>query len=214
MSTSRTRVATGFDAVELERRTGAVAVRLTGQGARRLIETEPGGHRWQRVPPTEKRGRVHTSTVTVAVLDEPTTIDKALNRADVDVYRYKGSGAGGQHRNTTESAVRCVHRPTGLEARSESERSQHVNLDMAMAVLAARVLAYERDVVMGSRANVRRQQVGSGQRGDKVRTIREQDGVVTCERTGRRSRLVDYLRGDLDWCHPVVPRRGQAATTR
>jgi peptide chain release factor 1 len=168
-----------------------------------LIATEPGGHRWQRVPPNEKRGRVHTSTVTVVVLDVSEAASSGqkhvLDMRDVAIETYRGSGPGGQHRNKTESCARATHRPTGLEAKSESERSQHQNIQYALATLAARVRDHERNLARARAALVRKEQAGTGQRGDKVRTIRVQDGVVTCERTGRKHRLKEYLRGDLDW---------------
>lgn len=167
----------------------------------RLIRTEPGGHRWQRVPPNEKRGRVHTSTITVSVVEEPDDrgVGAALDKKDVRIETYKGTGPGGQHRNKTESCARAVHLPTGLEARSESERSQHQNKQYALAALAARVQAARRQAHHQAQAEVRRRQVGSGQRGDKVRTVRTQDGIVTCERSGEKRRLKDYMKGDLDW---------------
>lgn len=139
--------------------------------------------------------------MTVAVLEErAAAIAKlALNMRDVVIETYRGSGPGGQHRNKTESCARALHVPTGIEAKSESERSQHQNKQYALAALAARVAQHEREQRSLQQASVRRAQVGSGQRGDKVRTIRVQDGVVTCERTGRKSRLKEYLRGELDW---------------
>ena len=183
----------------LEQRPGFVALRLTGRGATALLRTEPGGHRWQRVPPGEKRGRVHTSTITVAVLQELDDEEVQLILADVDFDTYGGSGPGGQNRNKVMNCVRAVHRPTGLAAKSESERSLRQNKALALAVLAARVREAARRRVESERSSARRQQVGSGQRGDKIRTIRTQDGVVTCERTHRKGRLKDYLRGDLEW---------------
>jgi peptide chain release factor 1 len=164
-----------------------------------LARTEPGGHRWQRVPPNEKRGRVHTSTVTVAVFEERAAVTASLQMRDVVIETYRGSGPGGQHRNKTESCARAIHVPTGIEAKSESERSQHQNKQYALASLAARVARHARDQRAAAQASARREQVGTGQRGDKVRTIRVQDGVVTCERTGRKSRLKEYLRGELEW---------------
>lgn len=194
---------TGFDLDEIERRASSLVFRLRGRGVSRLKASEPGGHRFQRVPPTEKRGRVHTSTVTVAVFDDVVVRgDIGIDRKDIRVDTYKGSGAGGQHRNKTESCVRCVHVPTGIEAKSESERSQHINLELALALLTARVKATKLAALQSAHDDDRRRQVGSGQRGDKVRTIREQDGVVTCERTGRRARLTAYQRGELEWLWP------------
>jgi peptide chain release factor 1 len=169
---------------------------VAGRGAKELFAGERGGHRWQRVPETEKKGRVHTSTVTVAVLEAPRQTDVAIRIDDVDIETMRGSGAGGQHRNKTDSAVRARHRPTGIEVRCESERSQHLNRDLAMRVLAARVVEQARAAADGARAADRRQQVGSGMRGDKRRTIRVQDDHVTDHVDGRTWRFKTYARGD------------------
>jgi peptide chain release factor 1 len=144
--------------------------------------------------------------VTVAVLDEAVRVEDRLDPRDVDVTAYRATGPGGQHRNKTETAIRVVHRPTGIVARSESERSQHQNRLYALAALAARVAQAKRSALAQAREHERRAQVGSGMRGDKVRTLRFQDDVVTCERTGRKTRLKDYLRGDLDWLHEARSR--------
>jgi peptide chain release factor 1 len=148
------------------------------------------------VPETEKRGRVQTSTITVAVLTEPPQLDAAIRHDDVDIETMRGSGAGGQHRNKTDSAVRARHRPTGIEVRCESERSQHRNRELAMRVLAARVSDQARSAAQGDRAADRRRQVGSGMRGDKRRTIRVQDGQVTDHVDGRSWQFKSYARGD------------------
>jgi peptide chain release factor 1 len=169
---------------------------IEGRGAAALFASEAGGHRWQRVPPTEKRGRVQTSTITVAVLEEPRHVDLTIRPEDVDIETMRGSGAGGQHRNKTDSAVRAKHRPTGIEVRCESERSQHRNRELALKVLAARVADQNRTAVDGARAADRRRQVGSGMRGCKVRTIRVQHDMVVDHRTGRQWALKQYLRGD------------------
>lgn len=169
---------------------------VAGRGALALFERERGGHRWQRVPDTEKRGRVHTSTITVAVLEQPTRVEQAILPEDVEVQTMRGSGAGGQHRNKTDSAVRARHRPTGIEVRCESERSQHQNRELAMRVLAARVADQVRVAALGARADDRRRQVGSGMRGDKRRTIRTQDDQVTDHVDGRTWRYKAYARGD------------------
>ncbi len=169
---------------------------VAGRGASTLFAGEVGGHRWQRVPPTEKRGRVQTSTITVVVLAEPRQLDLAIRPGDVDIETMRGSGAGGQHRNKTDSAVRAKHRPTGIEVRCESERSQHQNRDLAMRVLAARVAELARSTAQGERAADRRRQVGSGMRGDKRRTIAAPRGFVVDHETGREWRLAEYLKGN------------------
>lgn len=147
------------------------------------------------MPPGEKRGRIHTSTVTVAVLPEAGSADVRLADADLEWTVCRGSGPGGQHRNKTESAVVLVHRPTGVTVRCESERSQHQNRANALSVLRARLWQRERERLTGERGSARRAQVGSGMRGDKRRTIRVQDGAVTDHLTGKRWSYADYERG-------------------
>ena len=120
---------------------GILVLRVHGRGAEEAFQDEGGGHRWQRVPPNDKRGRVHTSTITVAVLPEPTAAELRLAPGDVQRVTCRGSGAGGQHRNVTESCVVVTHRPTGLTVRCESERSQHQNEETALALLRARLHA-------------------------------------------------------------------------
>lgn len=184
-----------FETTVIDERPGIVQFAVTGNGARVTFQNEGGGHRWQRVPPTEKRGRVQTSTVTVAVLDPQAVVGQALNYQDVEITTARGSGPGGQNRNKTESCVIATHRPTGLQVRIDNERSQHQNKAMAYKVLAARLYEVERERIFAEREKDRRQQVGSGMRGDKVRTYRTQDDQVNDHRTGRRWRLQDWVRG-------------------
>lgn len=188
---------TGFDRAVVEARPGFLVFRVTGARAAEVFRNEPGGHRFQRTPPTEKRGRVQTSTVTVAVLREPAETEIVIRPGDLDVRTCRGSGAGGQHRNVTDSAVAITHIPTGLTVRSEGERSQHRNRATAMGLLRARLLAQREAAAMAALAHERRAQVGGGARGDKVRTYRYQDGVVTDHRTGRKLALKSVLRGEL-----------------
>lgn len=169
---------------------------MSGRGAAEAFADEPGGHRWQRIPPTEKRGRVQTSTVTVAVLPEPDDSAVVIHDRDLDVKTCRGSGAGGQHRNVTDSAVVMTHKPTGIVVRCESERSQHANRETALGVLRARVWQAQRDAAAGARGAERRAQVGSGMRGDKRRTVREQDGRVTDHVTGKSWEWKLYRRGE------------------
>jgi peptide chain release factor 1 len=173
-----------------------VTVRVTGARAAETFRNESGGHRWQRVPRTEKRGRVQTSTVTVAVLDEATETQVTLLDRDLEWKAIRGSGAGGQARNKTSNAVQLWHKPTGTMVRCESERSQDQNLRNAKAMLRARLLQQRSGAATSAEAAARRAQLGSGQRGDKVRTIRVQDGQVHCHVTGRRWQYKAYLRGD------------------
>lgn len=141
---------------------------------------------------------MHTSTVTVAVLPEPPDTVVRLDERDLDESTMRGSGAGGQHRNKTDSAVRLVHRPTGIVVRAESERDQSQNRRTARAVLRAKLWELERSRVTGARAADRRAQVGSGMRGDKRRTIRTQDDQVNDHVTGRTWRYKAYVRGDWE----------------
>jgi peptide chain release factor 1 len=179
----------------VDQRPGLIVAHVSGAGAWKTFQHEPGGHRWQRVPKTEKRGRVHTSTVTVAVLAEPTQVELRLPDRDLEWSTCRGSGAGGQHRNVTNSAVQVKHLPTGTLVRCESGRSQHANRAAALALLRAKLWDQKRLSAAKARATKRKAQVGSGQRGDKRRTIRVQDGRVTDHITGRSWRFKDYVRG-------------------
>lgn len=195
-STARWGLGGGFELEVLDERPGLLVFRAEGPRAAHLFRNEPGGHRWQRVPPNEKRDRIQTSTVTVAVLREPAETERVLRPAELEWRTTKGTGPGGQHRNKTESAVILTHLPSGLTVRCEAERSQHRNRELALRVLRARLLE-EAERSTAAHANAaRRQQMGSGMRGDKVRTVRERDGQVTDHRTGHRLRLEDYRRGE------------------
>jgi peptide chain release factor 1 len=182
----------------LEDRPGIMVVRITGPGAKDAFKQEGGGHRWQRVPPTEKGGRKHTSTITVAVLPGPTGVNVNLQDSDLDWKATKGSGAGGQKRNKTSSAIQMTHLPSGIAVRVESERSQHRNLLMAKELIAARLAERAVGAVAGARNARRRTQVGTGMRGDKVRTVALQRGQVVDHVTGRRVSAEKYLRGELE----------------
>jgi peptide chain release factor 1 len=168
---------------------------VTGPKAETVFKDEAGGHRWQRIPPNEKRGRVQTSTITVAVLPEPQAGTFSIPEADVEWQATRGSGAGGQARNKVSSAVQLWHKPTGTMVRCESERSQHQNRQTAMALLTAKLYEKSRQTSSQAASDARRSQVGSGMRGDKRRTIRTQEGVVNDHVTGRQWRLKEYLRG-------------------
>lgn len=180
----------------IEDRPGFIVCRVFGAGAVEAMKNEAGGMRWQRVPPNEKRGRVHTSTVTVAVLPEPTDVQIKLDERDLEYRTCRASGAGGQKVNKTDSAVQLTHKPTGLMVRVETERSQHQNRATALALLRARLWQAARDREVAARASDRRLQVGSGMRGDKRRTIAVQRGTVVDHVTGRSWPLRDFLRGN------------------
>jgi len=185
-----------FDLEVTERLPGLVVFRLTGKGADEAWKDEAGGHRWQRIPPTEKRGRVQTSTVTVAVLPEPTEAQIRIDPRDIEASTTRGSGPGGQNRNKVETCVILKHIPTGLTVRCESERSQHQNRAIALALLRARLWDAAQKQAIGARDDNRKRQIGSGMRGDKRRTIRCQDGIVNDHLTGRHWNFKEYERGD------------------
>lgn len=184
-----------FDVVLIEERLGFIAASFEGSGARSLFTNEAGGHRWQRVPPNEKRGRIQTSTVTVAVLDPDAAGAATVREQDVEIATVRGSGPGGQKRNKTETCVIATHRPTGVQVRIDNERSQQQNRRLAMQVLRARIAAADEDRKVRETNDLRRQQVGSGMRGDKVRTYREKDNLVTDHRSGAKWLLDAWLRG-------------------
>jgi peptide chain release factor 1 len=188
----------GFSVEIVDERLGAITFRAIGAGASAHFADEAGGHRWQRVPPNDKRGRVQTSTVTVAVLPEPSAAEVRVADADRVWSTCRGTGAGGQKRNKTESTVIVKNLPTGTQVRCESSRSQLVNREAALALLRARLWEAAEAARRGARADDRRRQIGSGMRGDKRRTIRCQDGNVVDHLTGRRWALKPYLRGEWD----------------
>lgn len=167
---------------------------IEGEGAAELFKNEAGGHRWQRIPPTEKRGRVQTSTVTVAVLAPENEPDFWLNPADIEIRTSRGSGPGGQHQNKTESCVVAHHKPTGIEVRI-NDKSQHKNKSLALKILRTKIACMREDEEQAKRAQEKREQVGTGQRGDKIRTYRVRDDLVTDHRTGEKWRLSQWVKG-------------------
>src|SRR6185437_9695887 len=157
-----------------------VVTRIEGKGAYSQLKFESGTHRVQRVPETEAQGRIHTSAATVAIMPVPTEIDAIeINPADLKVDTFRSSGAGGQHVNKTESAIRITHVPTGTVVECQEERSQHKNRARAMSLLQARLLDSERDRQHTERSESRRLQVGSGDRSQRIRTYNFPQGRVT-----------------------------------
>lgn len=158
---------------------------------------EAGGHRFQRVPPTERRGRVHTSTVTVAVLDPEAQPRRAgIDARDLKLDWYSGTGKGGQHRNKKACCLRLTHLPTGL-VQTATGRERNANYREALAALERRLSALDGAAAHDAANASRRRQVGSGERGDKIRTYRSQDDRVVDHRTGRSARMSDVMAGDF-----------------
>jgi peptide chain release factor 1 len=173
-----------------------VVLRVSGAGAAAAFADEAGGHRWQESRSTHGSDKIQTSTVTVAVLPEPVEAELVLREADLDWTACRGGGNGGQAVQKTSSAVQLTHLPSGLMVRCESERSQWQNRQTAMRILRAKLSRQRQDAVDGARASDRRAQVGQGQRADKRRTIRTQDGQVHDHVTGRRWEIKRYLKGE------------------
>ncbi len=160
------------------------------------LENEAGGHRIQRVPPTERKGRVHTSTVTVAIIADNAVTVSAIPEVDLKIEWYSGTGAGGQHRNKHQNSCRITHIPTGIVVTSQ-QRSRQNSLTLAMADVTARVQQLTQQTIDGDIASNRKQQVGSGMRGDKIRTYRFQDDVVKDHLTNKSASLRKVLAGNF-----------------
>ena len=176
-----------------------VIVRIVGQGVYSKLKFESGAHRVQRVPETESQGRVHTSACTVAILPEVASIDSVdINSSDLRIDTYRASGAGGQHVNRTDSAVRITHIPTGTVVECQDERSQHKNKAKAMALLQARILSSEQAKQQAVQAATRKSLVGSGDRSERIRTYNFPQGRLTDHRINLTLyKLTEILEGDL-----------------
>ena len=176
-----------------------ISFMINGEGAYSRFKFESGVHRVQRVPETESQGRVHTSTVTVAVLPEAEDVELEINPTDLKIDTYRSSGAGGQHINKTESAIRITHIPTGVVVECQDERSQFKNKDKAMKVLKSRLLQAKQEEQADAVAQERKLQVGTGDRSERIRTYNYPQGRLTDHRIGLTLyKLEDILNGTLD----------------
>ncbi len=175
-----------------------VSFLIKGTGAFAKLKYESGVHRVQRVPATESQGRIHTSTVTVAVLPEAEEVEVDILEKDLKIDTYRSGGAGGQHVNTTDSAIRITHLPTGIVVTCEDERSQGKNKDKAMKVLKTRLYAHFRELASKEYSDARKSQIGSGDRSERIRTYNYPQGRITDHRIGFTLYSLDnFLNGDL-----------------
>ncbi len=172
---------------------------ISGRGAYSRLKYESGVHRVQRVPETESGGRVHTSTATVAVLPEMEEVDVQINPADIEMQVFRASGAGGQHINKTSSAVRLIHKPTGIVVACQEERNQFQNREKCMRMLASKLYEIEQERVNSEVTGMRRSQVGTGMRNERIRTYNFPQGRVTDHRIGLTLYKIDaVMDGALD----------------
>jgi peptide chain release factor 1 len=177
-----------------------VIARVIGEGAYSRLKFESGAHRVQRVPDTESQGRIHTSACTVAVLPEIDEVSEIeINSADLRIDTFRASGAGGQHVNKTDSAIRITHLPTNTVVECQDERSQHKNKARAMSLLQARILNTERQKQIDDNAENRRNLIGSGDRSERIRTYNYPEGRVTDHRINLKiNRIDEFMKGELD----------------
>ncbi|WP_036140101.1 peptide chain release factor 1 [Luteibacter sp. 9135] len=189
-----------------------VVARIEGRGAYSKLKFESGTHRVQRVPETESQGRIHTSAATVAILPEQDDIAEIdIRDGDLKVDTFRASGAGGQHVNKTDSAIRITHLPTGTVVECQDERSQHKNRARAMSLLKARLLDAERSKQSAAQAESRRLQVGSGDRSQRIRTYNFPQGRITDHRVNLTLyRLTEVMQGDMDELIDTLTREAQA----
>jgi len=177
-----------------------VVIKIVGEGAYSRLKFESGGHRVQRVPETESQGRIHTSACTVAIMPEADELDQIdISPADLRVDTFRASGAGGQHVNKTDSAIRITHLPTGIVVECQDQRSQHKNRAQAMSVLQSRIMAEKQEKIDSEQAETRKLQVGSGDRSERIRTYNYPQGRMTDHRINLTLyKLAEVMAGDLE----------------
>jgi peptide chain release factor 1 len=189
-----------------------ISFSIEGEGAYSRFKYESGVHRVQRVPETESQGRIHTSTVTVAVLAEADEVEVEINPTDLKIDVFRASGAGGQHINKTESAVRITHLPTGVVVECQDERSQFKNKDKAMKILRSRLYEKLQQEQNDKIASERKSQVGTGNRSERIRTYNFPEGRLTDHRIGLTIYRLEYiLNGNLDEVFDALATADQAA---
>ena len=172
---------------------------IQGDGVADSLKQESGVHRVQRIPATERSGRVHTSTASVAVIPEVDPKEVNMNQNDLEVTFSRAGGPGGQNVNKVETAVRVLHKPTGIVVSARTERSQHANRERAMAILAAKLREAQREQAVGNVSELRREQIGSAERAEKIRTYNFPEDRITDHRIGKKFHNIEkILDGDLD----------------
>jgi peptide chain release factor 1 len=189
-----------------------IITRVVGEGVYGTLKFESGAHRVQRVPETESQGRIHTSACTVAVMPEAESVDDIeINKADLRIDTFRASGAGGQHVNKTDSAIRITHIPTGVVVECQDERSQHKNKAKALALLQAKLLSAEQDAAAAQQSSQRKSLVGSGDRSERIRTYNFPQGRVTDHRINLTLyKLAEVMEGDLGVVVEPILREHQA----
>ena len=192
-----------------------ISFEVRGAGAWSRFKFESGTHRVQRVPETESQGRIQTSAATVAVLPEAEEVEVDIDPADLQIDTFRSGGAGGQHVNKTESAIRITHLPTGVVVECQDERSQYKNKDRAMKLLRSRLYQRQKEAQEAQRAGLRRDQVGSGDRSGRIRTYNFPQGRLTDHRIGFTSyKLEQIMNGELDEVVDALAAADEAARLR
>jgi peptide chain release factor 1 len=193
--TLKPQVGVVFDAILIEMREGYASVRISGKNAKQIFGNESGAHQWHRCPPTENRGRIHTSVVKVAVTNIQPLQQMPLNDKDIEIKFTRGSGKGGQHRNKVETVVVLKHLPTGLIVRCEAGRSQYQNRMLAYEILESKLKLIHEKRFQNSIDEERSRQMGNGHRAEKIRTYMIKHDLMVDHRSGKKSNLSNWLRG-------------------